>query len=59
MDISPILLTEPAKEKLEDRLCLYYIGGKRKAGDILNEQKMNMLDDEKIPEFKKNGYACR
>ena len=31
VDISPILLTEQAREKLEDRLCLYYIGGKKKS----------------------------
>jgi len=53
VDISPILLTEPAREKLEDRLCLYYIGGKRKAADILNEQKRNMLDDEKFQNLRK------
>ena len=53
VDVSPILLTETAREKLEDRLCLYYIGGKRKAGDILNEQKKNMLNDEKFQNLRK------
>lgn len=53
VDVSPILLTEQAREKLEDRLCLYYIGGKRKAGDILNEQKMNMLNEEKFQRLRK------
>lgn len=53
VDVSPILLTEPAREKLEDRLCLYYIGGKRKAGDILNEQKKNMSDEEKFQNLKR------
>lgn len=53
VDVSPILLTEEAREKLEDRLCLYYIGGKRKAGDILNEQKRNMLNEEKFQNLRK------
>ena len=53
MDVSPILLTEPARKKLEDRLCLYYIGGKRKAGNILNEQKRNMLNEEKFQNLRK------
>ncbi len=53
VDVSPILLTEPAREKIENRLCLYYIGGKRKAADILNEQKRNMLDDEKFQNLRK------
>ena len=53
VDISPILLAEPARKKLEDRLCLYYIGGKRKAGDILNEQKRNMLNEEKFQNLRK------
>lgn len=53
VDISPVLLTESVREKLEDRLCLYYIGGKRKAGDILNEQKRNMLDEEKFQNLRK------
>jgi D-glycero-alpha-D-manno-heptose-7-phosphate kinase len=53
VDVSPILLTETAREKLKDRLCLYYIGGKRKAADILNEQKRNMLDSEKFQNLRK------
>lgn len=53
VDVSRILLEEPVREKLEDRLCLYYIGGKRKAGDILNEQKRNMLDEEKFQNLRK------
>ena len=53
VDVSPILLTEQAREKLEDRFCLYYIGGKRKAGDILNEQKRNMLNEEKFQNLRK------
>jgi D-glycero-alpha-D-manno-heptose-7-phosphate kinase len=42
VDVSPILLTDTAKQKIEQNLCLYYVGGKRKAGGILSEQKQNM-----------------
>ncbi|MDY6973375.1 MAG: GHMP kinase, partial [Thermodesulfobacteriota bacterium] len=42
VEVSPILLTEPAKRRLEKCLCLYYLGGQRKAGDILSEQKNNL-----------------
>lgn len=53
VDVSPILLTEPAKKKLEDSLCLYYTGGKRRAGDILNEQKKNLSDKDKLQNLEK------
>ncbi len=53
VEVSTILLTEPARRRLEDRLCLYYIGGKRKASDILNEQKRNMSDKEKVQKIRK------
>jgi D-glycero-alpha-D-manno-heptose-7-phosphate kinase len=48
VDVSPILLGENVKTKLEKSLCLYYIGGNRKAAGILSEQKKNMSDDAKI-----------
>jgi D-glycero-alpha-D-manno-heptose-7-phosphate kinase len=48
VDVSPILLSESSKKKLEKSLCLYYIGGKRKASGILCEQKKNMSDDTRI-----------
>jgi D-glycero-alpha-D-manno-heptose-7-phosphate kinase len=53
VDVSPILLTEPTKKKLEDSLCLYYTGGKRRAGDILNEQKKNLSDKDKFQNLEK------
>jgi D-glycero-alpha-D-manno-heptose-7-phosphate kinase len=53
VNVSPILLTEPAKRKLEDSLCLYYTGGKRRACDILNEQKKNLSDKDKFQNLKK------
>lgn len=58
VDVSQILLTEPAKKKLGDSLCLYYTGGKRRAGDILNEQKKNLSDEDKFQNLKKNGRTC-
>jgi D-glycero-alpha-D-manno-heptose-7-phosphate kinase len=48
VDVSPILLSENAKKKLESSLCLYYIGGKRKASGILCEQKRNMSDETRV-----------
>jgi len=42
VDVSPILLTEPAKKRLEDNLCMYHVGGERRSGDILHEQKNNI-----------------
>jgi D-glycero-alpha-D-manno-heptose-7-phosphate kinase len=34
-------MSETAKRLLENRLCLYYIGGERRSRDILGEQKKN------------------
>ena len=48
VDVTPILLTEKAKKELENRLCLYYTGGKRRAGDILREQKNNISIEDKF-----------
>lgn len=41
VNVSPILMSEAVKGSLENRLCLYYIGGDRRSGDILGEQKKN------------------
>ena len=53
VDVSPILLTEPVKKRLEKNLCLYHVGGERRAGDILHEQKNNILDEGKFQNLKK------
>lgn len=45
VEVSPILLTKPAKDKLEKNLYLYFTGGRRNARDILKEQKKNMDND--------------
>ncbi|OPY89499.1 MAG: D-glycero-alpha-D-manno-heptose 7-phosphate kinase [Syntrophaceae bacterium PtaU1.Bin231] len=41
VNVSPILMTETVKGLLENRLCLYYIGGDRRSRDILDEQRKN------------------
>jgi D-glycero-alpha-D-manno-heptose-7-phosphate kinase len=42
--VSPIVLSEIAKNNLEKRLCLYHVEGERKASQILLEQKNNIQD---------------
>ncbi len=53
VDVSPILLSELIKKKLEGGLCLYYIGGERRSGDILNEQKKTISLEDKFQNLKK------
>ena len=48
VDVSPILLAESSRKELEQKLSLYYVGGERKASDILGEQKKNILMDDKF-----------
>jgi len=53
VDISPIELNVATQKKLRDSLCLYYVSGERRAGDILCEQKNNMANAEKLETLKK------
>lgn len=47
VDVVPINISRDTRNKLEDNLCLYYVGGDRQASDILSQQEKNMtLDDE-------------
>lgn len=48
VDVAPLLLTDRSKKRLEGNLRLYYVGGKRKAGGILTEQRNNMSDGAKF-----------
>ena len=48
VEVSPILLTESVKKKLETKLRLYYVGGMRHAREILGDQKMNLANDSKV-----------
>lgn len=53
VDVSPILLTESVKKQFEECLCLYYVGGERRSGDILYEQKNNISNEDKFQNLKK------
>ena len=53
VDVSPILLTESAKKRLEECLCLYHVGGERRSGDILSEQKNNISLEDKYQKLRK------
>src|SRR3989338_751975 len=53
VNISPISLTVSGHKNLEDSLSLYYIGGERRSGDILAEQKNNMSVKDKFQKLKK------
>jgi D-glycero-alpha-D-manno-heptose-7-phosphate kinase len=46
VDVVPILLTKLSKKELERKLCLYYVGGERRASDILSEQKKNLCMED-------------
>lgn len=53
VNVTPILLSQAAKKKLENNLCLYYIGGNRKTRDILGELKQNTAGKSTIESLKK------
>ena len=53
VNVSPILLTESVKKRLETCLYLYHVGGERRSGDILHEQKNNISLDDKFQNLKK------
>lgn len=52
VDVSPILLRDDNKKKMESQLCFYYVGGKRRASDILTEQKNNIKNNGKYESLK-------
>ena len=53
VDTTPIFMTEDTRKQLESKMALYYVGGKRKASDILTQQKTNMAIDAKYDNMKK------
>lgn len=57
VEVSPLSLSPEARGGLEKNLGLYYLGGNRQAGDILREQKENILRDEARFENLKNLVA--
>jgi len=48
VNVTPIVLTQSHKQEFENRLCLYHVGGRRSARDILSEQKRTMVEDDKF-----------
>lgn len=53
VNVTPILLSEAAKTKLEKSLCLYYVGGARNSRDILGEQKKNTAAKQSLLNLEK------
>jgi D-glycero-alpha-D-manno-heptose-7-phosphate kinase len=45
VNVTPVILSEASKKKLENNLCLYYIGGNRRSRSILGEQKRNIAEE--------------
>jgi D-glycero-alpha-D-manno-heptose-7-phosphate kinase len=55
---SPVLMKPKVKERLQDSLCMFYLGSARSANDILSEQKKNMSDRAKTDNLiKMRGLA--
>lgn len=48
VQVDPIVMAQGLRERLEQRLMLFYTGITRKAGDILSEQKKNMNTDTQL-----------
>ena len=48
VNVTPIVLTQIRKQRLQKCLRLYHVGGRRSARDILAEQKKAMLEGDKF-----------
>jgi D-glycero-alpha-D-manno-heptose-7-phosphate kinase len=46
VDVEPIVLSSECKAKLSDNLLLFYTGITHSAGEVLQEQSKNMINDE-------------
>jgi D-glycero-alpha-D-manno-heptose-7-phosphate kinase len=44
---APILMKAQTKQRLQDSLCMFYLGSSRSANEILTEQQRNMSDSVK------------
>ena len=53
VEINPLSLSESRTRKLENKICLYFTGGKRNANNILFEQRSNMADEKIFSNMKK------
>ena len=51
--VDPVYLSNEVYSRLENSLCLYYIGNQRSASSILSEQKKNTGDTEKFAMLQK------
>lgn len=52
VEVSPLLLSDANREKMEQKLCLCYLGGSRRSSAILEEQNRNMLHEKKFESLK-------
>lgn len=48
VNVTPIVLRQEQRDMLQDRLCLYHVGGQRSARDILAEQKNNLSEPKRF-----------
>lgn len=53
VSVIPVYLSAERYQKLQDNLCLYYIGNQRSASSILSEQKKNSSQEEKFRTLEK------
>ena len=53
VNVTPIVLTQSWKQRLENSLCLYHVGGRRNARDILAEEKKAIVEDDKFQAVQK------
>lgn len=48
--VAPLNLTDSGKQEIEKQLALYFVGGSRRAKDVLCEQKTNMQNVPEVAE---------
>lgn len=53
VQLSPVSLSESVRAELERRFCLYYVGGKRDARQVLSMQRQNLEADPQKYEYLK------
>lgn len=53
VEVAPIPLSRDTRKEVEERLCLYHVGGERRSKDILLEQKNNTASGSKVENLKK------
>ena len=48
VNVNPVYLSQDVQQSLENNLFMFYVGNKRKASSILEEQKKNTSDQDKF-----------